>query len=650
MWFGYSEAAEKLRQLGAIEVSDGNGINKFRSGRFSGGAVLRIAYYKGFGGWQIELRPLMREMCKQHLLRAGYHVADAPEDSTHSRIALGSDDYADSIFHHIISNPSIHAMFSWPNYVASSSDNRPSLAELLRTGRIDEFNGSRPLRVRLNLEGIDLSGRSLRGANLYNVSLKHADLRGVDFTGAILAGSSLELADLTGATFVGCEAQKAFFGGAYLGDATMIYSDFTAAMFADADLSGADCAECMFVESVFERSTLPGALFRQCDFSCATFSDTDTGDSDFSNCAVPAEVHPRQMESESLTRCNLSSKRHAELILHYAKTLPEAFLVRGPEKGGIAKRIIDAQDSYDEYTRRKGDSIGFLVGSFTLGNYVCVYDTTIIVLPRREQVATETYRQGEYLSVYVVDVTRTAATTRVVVSRTHPGLVTKLFESANPEVGLGFVRIEACAREPGFRSKIAVSSIDPDIDPVGVCVGANGSRVQAVIKELRGEVIDIIPYHPDPARFIVHAIAPARVSRVYIDEHAHALELVVPDDQLSKAIGVRGQNVRLAAQLTGWRIDILSESKHAEMNDQARDELSRVDALDAEQVEHLIRHGFRSAQELSDAEASEIAGLLDLEDEAAAQVVARAEIALGQITLEEAERRRAASAPPDDES
>jgi len=314
----------------------------------------------------------------------------------------------------------------------------------------------------------------------------------------------------------------------------------------------------------------------------------------------------------------------------------------------IIQKIRDAEreQTFAEFKDRKGEIITGIVRRFEKGNIVVDLGRAEAVLPKREQVITETYRQGDRIQAYVVDITRATKTPQVVLSRTHPGLLMKLFELEVPEVAEGIVRIEACAREPGHRAKIAVVSVDPDVDPVGACVGMKGSRVQAVVGELRGEAIDIIPYHPDPARFIVHAIAPAQVSRVYIDEHAHAMELVVPDDQLSKAIGRRGQNVRLAAQLTGWRIDIFSESRHSEMNAQARDELSRIEGLDPEGVEALIRHGFRSCREVADAEAYEIAGVLGLEDAEAEEVVAAGERALEAIILEEAGRRKAAADLP----
>ena len=314
----------------------------------------------------------------------------------------------------------------------------------------------------------------------------------------------------------------------------------------------------------------------------------------------------------------------------------------------IIQKVRDAERemTFNEFRDRKGELITGIVRRFEKGSIVVDLGRAEAILPRREQVPTETYRQGDRIQAYVLDITRASKSPQVVLSRTHPGLLMKLFELEVPEIYEGIVRIEACAREPGFRAKIAVSSTDPDVDPVGACVGLKGSRVQAVVAELRGEAIDIIPYHPDPALFIVHAIAPASVSRVYIDEHTHCMELIVPDDQLSKAIGRRGQNVRLAAQLTGWRIDIYSESRHQELNDQARAELYRIDSLDEERRELLIRHGFRSVKELTDAEAFEVASILNIEEDAATQLIESADSVLEEMILEEAERRREQAAAP----
>jgi len=307
----------------------------------------------------------------------------------------------------------------------------------------------------------------------------------------------------------------------------------------------------------------------------------------------------------------------------------------------IIQKIRDAERelTFNEFKDRKGELITGIVRRFEKGNIIVDLNRAEAIMPRREQVQTETYRPGDRVQAYVLDITRATRQPQIVLSRTHPGLLMKLFEMEVPEIYEGVVRIETCAREPGHRAKIAVSSVEPDVDPVGACVGLKGSRVQAVVAELRGEAIDIIPWHPDPARFIVYAIAPAQVSRVYINESNNTMELVVPDDQLAKAIGRRGQNVRLAAQLTGWRIDIHSEAKHQEMLDAAQNEIARVACLDDEQVELLVRSGFQSAQEVSDAELAEIAGILEIDEDAARQVIEDADAVVGALIMEEAEKR-----------
>lgn len=314
----------------------------------------------------------------------------------------------------------------------------------------------------------------------------------------------------------------------------------------------------------------------------------------------------------------------------------------------IIQKIRDAERelTFNEFKDRKGELITGIVRRFEKGNIIVDLNRAEAILPRREQVQTETYRPGDRIQAFVLDITRATRQPQVVLSRTHPGLLMKLFEMEVPEIYEGIVRIEACAREPGHRAKIAVSSTDPDVDPVGACVGLKGSRVQAVVAELRGEAIDIIPWHPDPARFIVYAIAPANVSRVYIDEGNHTMELIVPDDQLAKAIGRKGQNVRLAAQLTGWRIDIYSETKHSDMLESARVELSRIEILDEELVDILVRSGFQSAQELADTEAAEVAAILEIDDEDAVKVIEAADEVVGRLIMEEAQRRKSG---PDDE-
>ena len=214
----------------------------------------------------------------------------------------------------------------------------------------------------------------------------------------------------------------------------------------------------------------------------------------------------------------------------------------------IIQKIRDAERelTFNEFKDRKGELITGIVRRFEKGNIIVDLNRAEAILPRREQVPTETYRPGDRIQAYVLDITRATRQPQVVLTRTHPGLLMKLFEMEVPEIYEGIVRIEACAREPGHRAKIAVSSTDSDVDPVGACVGLKGSRVQAVVGELRGEAIDIIPWHPDPARFIVYAIAPAQVSRVYIDEGNHTMELIVPDEGRSPTTSWRRPSVAAA--------------------------------------------------------------------------------------------------------
>jgi N utilization substance protein A len=222
------------------------------------------------------------------------------------------------------------------------------------------------------------------------------------------------------------------------------------------------------------------------------------------------------------------------------------------------------------------------------------------VLPVREQVPRESYRAGDRIQAYVVDVLRESKGPQIILSRASVDLLRKLFEMEVPEIAEGVVVIEAAAREPGGRAKIAVSSRDSDVDPVGACVGMKGSRVQAVVQELRGEKIDIVPWHEDPARFVCNALAPAEVSRVLLDDQNNAMEIIVPDDQLSLAIGRRGQNVRLASQLSGWKLDINSETRVREMHEFAKESFEAIGVPEQTQ-EMLYAHGFRKAQDVANA-------------------------------------------------
>ncbi len=249
-------------------------------------------------------------------------------------------------------------------------------------------------------------------------------------------------------------------------------------------------------------------------------------------------------------------------------------------------REAEREGVFNEFKDRIGELVNGIVRRYERGDLIIDLGRAEALLPHREQVPRENYRQGDRARVYISEVKMSTKGPQIIVSRTHPGLVAALFQTEVPEVAEGIVEIKSVAREPGSRAKIAVVSYDSDVDPVGACVGMRGSRVQNVVSELRGEKIDIVPWSQDIARFAVSALAPAEVSRVYVDDEEQALEVIVPDDQLSLAIGKKGQNVRLAAKLSGWKIDIKSETRAAEAElEAAAQELAAANAAADESPE-----------------------------------------------------------------
>jgi N utilization substance protein A len=254
---------------------------------------------------------------------------------------------------------------------------------------------------------------------------------------------------------------------------------------------------------------------------------------------------------------------------------PEDF--RGRIAAQTAKQVIfqklrdaEREITYEEFAGREGDVVTGIVQQDSHRYTLLDLGKVEALLPLQEKVPSESYRHGERLKAYIVEVRRTSKGPQIIVSRTHPELLKKLFELEVPEVAEGVVEIRAVAREPGHRSKIAVSSNEPGVDPVGACVGAKGSRVRMVVNELKGEKIDVVEWSDDASRFVAKALAPASVKEVRIDEETRTALVIVPDYQLSLAIGKEGQNARLAARLTGWRIDIKSESQLAEEEAAAR--------------------------------------------------------------------------------
>ena len=271
----------------------------------------------------------------------------------------------------------------------------------------------------------------------------------------------------------------------------------------------------------------------------------------------------------------------------------------------IIQRVKDAErdNVYEEYRDRKGELINGFVQRFEGGNIIVNLGRAEGIVPMSEQIFRETYKRGERIRAYIYDVKKISKGPQIILSRTHPGFLKALFEVEVPEISEGLIEIVNVAREPGKRAKIAVRSKDKDIDPVGACVGMRGSRVQSVVQELRGEKIDIVAYSDDPAKFVCTALSPAKVDRVLIDEENRAMEVIVPDDQLSLAIGKNGQNVRLAVKITGWKIDVKSESSKALQDEEGHKALMNIPELDEETAIRLFAGGIKSIAMVAAADA-----------------------------------------------
>ena len=263
----------------------------------------------------------------------------------------------------------------------------------------------------------------------------------------------------------------------------------------------------------------------------------------------------------------------------------------------IIQRVKDAEreNIFEDFKDRKGEVISGTVQRFERGAIIVNLGRAEAIIPQQELVSRETYKPGDRIRAYVLDVRKTPKGPQIILSRSHPNFLTNLFAMEVPEVSEGIVKIVSAAREPGSRAKIAVYSEDSDVDPVGACVGMRGSRVQAVVQELRGEKIDIIPWSDDAASFVCNALAPAEISKVIVNQEAKSMGVIVEDDQLSLAIGRRGQNVRLAAKLTDWKIDIRSESKAERVVPQ----LDEIASRGMDRVDRIAGVGEKTAQLLN---------------------------------------------------
>ncbi len=273
-------------------------------------------------------------------------------------------------------------------------------------------------------------------------------------------------------------------------------------------------------------------------------------------------------------------------------------------KQSVIQKVCEAEREliYNEFKNRKGELFSGIVQRVEKKNIIVNLGRTDAVLPEKEQIPWERYRQGDRIRAYIVDVEMSHKGPQIILSRTHPGFLIKLFEQEAPEVYEGIVEIKGAAREPGSRAKIAVHSTDQDVDPVGACVGMKGTRVQAVVQELRGERVDIVPWTQDAAEYVCRALLPAKVSKIILDEDDHAMEVIVPDDQLSLAIGKKGQNVRLASRLTGWKLDVRSEAEVEVEHSRALAQLSSIAGLGAMTAELLYQNGFKSPEEVATAD------------------------------------------------
>jgi len=313
----------------------------------------------------------------------------------------------------------------------------------------------------------------------------------------------------------------------------------------------------------------------------------------------------------------------------------------------IVQKVREAERDrqYDEYKDRIGEIINGLVKRVEYGNVIVDLGRAEAIIRRDELIPREMFRPGDRVRAYVYDVRREQRGPQIFMSRTHPQFMSKLFGQEVPEIYDGIIEVKSVARDPGSRAKIAVISRDSSIDPVGACVGMRGSRVQAVVNELQGEKIDIIPWSVDAATFIVNALQPAEVVKVVLDEDSARIEVVVPDDQLSLAIGRRGQNVRLASQLTGWDIDILTEAEESGRRQKEFQERTSIfmAALDVDEVvgQLLASEGFRTVEELAYVDLAELGSIEGFDEETAEEIQNRARDHIARIETELDERRQA---------
>ncbi|GGE49627.1 transcription termination/antitermination protein NusA [Marinicauda pacifica] len=366
------------------------------------------------------------------------------------------------------------------------------------------------------------------------------------------------------------------------------------------------------------------------DIRCSI--DPKTGEMRLTRVTTVADEVENENQQISLEEGRKLDK-NAEIGTEFAEELPP--IEFGRVASQTAKQVItqkvreaERQRQYEEYKDRVGEIVNGIVKRVEYGNVIVDLGKAEGIIRRNESIPRENLQNGDRVRAFIYDVSEQVRGPQIFLSRAHPDFMAALFAQEVPEVYEGIIEIPRVARDPGSRAKIAVISNDSSIDPVGACVGMRGSRVQAVVNELAGEKIDIIPFNPDPATFIVNALQPAEVSKVVLDEDDQRIEVVVPDDQLSLAIGRRGQNVRLASQLTGWSIDILTEEEESERRQKefaTRTQLF-TEALDVDEViaQLLATEGFADLEDLAFVDLEEIAMIEGFDDDTAAEIQTRA--------------------------
>ncbi len=292
----------------------------------------------------------------------------------------------------------------------------------------------------------------------------------------------------------------------------------------------------------------------------------------------------------------------------------------------IIHKMKDAEKEviYEMFKDRIGEVVSGIVQRFERGNMIVNLGRTDAILPKDQQIPKRSFKQGDRIRAYLGEVRQTTRESQLMLSRTCDEFLAKLFQLEVPEIAEGIVKIQGVSREPGFRAKIAVSSMESDVDPVGACVGMKGSRVQNVVQELQGERIDIVTWSPDPAKYVYNALAPAHVSMVRVDEEVQSLLVVVPNDQLSLAIGRQGQNVRLASKLLGWKIDVKSEQRWANLKDPGYQTLLALEGIEEPLADQLFAKEIKSVNDLAAAKVEDLIVLRAIDEELAENLIAAA--------------------------